>query len=200
MRKIIKKIIWNLKCGYKPKEFWDDWAETFMDDPWQVKIHIQHKWFLKKIKSLNLKNILEVGCGFGRNINFLIENGVNPASITGIDISSEMIKLARKYINNRKVKLFVSDLAQFDIIKKFDLVFTHGVLMHIPEDQIDTAINRLVDLSRKNVVLMEQNYNADNNYTFVHNYNKLLARENLDMIEYRRSKKLGLDLIYVKVR
>lgn len=200
MKKLVKKIVWKLTGGYQPKEFWDNWADDFIKDSWQTKIHPQHKWLLKKINAMKPESILEVGCGFGRNIKFLIENGVEPSSITGVDISENMIKLAKDYIKNHKVKLFVFDLFNLDMNKKFDFVFTHGVLMHIPEDQIDRATDKLVSLSKKSLVLIEQNYKANNNYTFVHDYKKLLSSKKIDIIEYRRNKKIGLDLIYAKVR
>lgn len=197
LKKIIKKIF---SKGYGAKKFWDDWAEDFVKDSWQRQIHPQHKWLLSIIKKENSKSILEVGCGFGRNINFLIGNGIAPSAITAFDISSSMIKMARKYVKSKKIKLFVSDLAGFKTNEKFDLVFTHGVLMHIPKDQVESAISKLIDLSKKNIILIEQNYKADNNYTFIHDYKKLLSKGKLDIIEYRSDKKLGLDLIYAEVR
>ena len=163
-------------------------------------IHPQHKWLIKIVKKDRPKSILEVGCGFGRNIKFLIQNGLSPSLIVGIDISSNMIRLAREYVGNKEVKFFISDLDGFKPKKKFDLVFTHGVLMHIPEDQINRAIDKTVSLSKKSLVLIEQNYQADNNYTFIHDYKKLLNSKKIDIIEYLGNKKLGLDLIYAKVR
>lgn len=197
LRKLIKKIFLR---RYEPKEFWDSWAPDFVKDSWQTKIHPQHEWLLSVIKKKDPKSILEVGCGFGRNIKFLIEKGVLSATITGVDISSEMINLAREYIKNKKVKLYASNLTDFKPTTKFDLVFTHGALMHIPEDKIEDAINKLINLSKKHLVLIEQNYQADNNYTFIHDYRQLLRSRKIDIIEYRSDKKLGLDLIYAKVR
>jgi len=200
LKRLIRKLVDLPKTTYQPKEFWEEWSKSFMDDPWQKKIHPQHMWLLKKINASKPEGILEVGCGFGRNIKFLIQNGLDPSSIVGIDISPNMVKLARKYVGNKEVKFFISDLNSFKPKEKFDFVFTHGVLMHIPKGHIESAINRLIDLSKKSLVLIEQNYQADNNYTFIHDYKKLLKSKKLDIIEYRGNKKLGLDLIYAKVR
>lgn len=199
LKNLIKKLTRNIQ-GYKPEKFWDDWAEDFVKDSWQRQIHPQHKWLFSIIKKENPRSILEPGCAFGRNIKFLIENGISPSAITGFDISPKMINLAREYIKNKKVKLYASNLIDFNPKTKFDLVFTHGVLMHIPKDKIEDAINKLINLSKKHLVLIEQNYQADNNYTFVHNYKQLLLSRKIDIIEYRSDKKLGLDLIYAKVR
>lgn len=196
----IKSLLFGMKGEYKPREFWDSWAHDFIKDPWQTKIHPQHKWLLKTIEKENPKSILEVGCGFGRNIKFLIENGISPSKISGFDISSDMIRQAYKYIKDKRVRFSTADLIDFKTKKKFDLVFTHGVLMHIPEDRIKDAINRLVKLTKRGLILIEQNYPANNNYTFTHNYRDLLSSRKIDIIEYRSDKKLGLDLIYAKVR
>lgn len=200
IKKVVKKLLWNIKGGYKPRIFWNNWAKTFMHDPWQVETHEQHKWLLKIIKKSKSKTILEVGCGFGRNIKFLTENGISPSKVSGLDISPKMVSLARKYIKNKKVMLYTSDLNDFKTKKKFDLVFTHGVLMHIKEDGINDAINYLINLSNKTLVLIEQNYPAENNYTFTHKYKELLEKRNLDIIEHRSDEKLGLDLIYAQIR
>jgi spore coat polysaccharide biosynthesis protein SpsF len=200
LKKIVKKI---LPERYEPKKFWDNWAQDFIKDPWQVQIHPQHMWLLDIVKAEGPHSLLEAGCGFGRNIKFLIKNGVLPSKITGFDISPTMIKLAQEFVGNKEVKFFIADILNFETRKKFDLVFTHGVLMHIPEDQIGLAIDRLISLSKKTILFIEQNYSprdGSNNYTFVHNYRDLLNSRGIDIIEYRSDKKLGLDLIYAKVR
>lgn len=195
---VLSKVL--SKISYNPTKFWDDWAGEFIQDSWQKKIHHQHNWLLRIVRREHPRSILEVGCGFGRNINFLIENGISPEAITGFDISSNMIKLSRKYLKSKKVKLLVASLADFKTKKKFDFVFTHGVLMHVPKSQIEDAVSKLLDLTRKDLILIEQNYEADNNYTFAHNYKELLSSKEIDIIEYRSDRKLGLDLIYAKVR
>lgn len=200
IQKAIKQFTWMLNGGYKPKEFWDNWAETFINDPWQRQIHPQHRWLLRVIKTKMPSRILEVGCGFGRNIKYLIEHNVDPRSITGIDISNKMIRLARRYINEDKVTLLASDINAFNSRKKFDLVFTHGVLMHVPKYKAESVLEKIISLSKGNVVLIEQNYEADNEYTFIHDYKSLLKKRKLDIIKYHGSIELGLDLIYVKVR
>ncbi len=101
----LKRIQWIILGGYKPKRFWDNWAKTFMDDPWQASLHRQHEWLLEKIYISSPKSILEPGCGFGRNIKFLLDNGFFPEQIVGTDISAVMIHNAKIYLKNKKVKI-----------------------------------------------------------------------------------------------
>lgn len=200
LKRLIKVVIWNVKGGYKPKAFWDNFAKTFMDDPWQRMIHSQHRWMFKKIKQENPKTVLEVGCGFGRNIKFLIEKGIQPERITGIDISSVMIRKAKSYIGKCQVKLFVGDVCSLPFKRRaFDVVLMHGVLMHVKPQDVEKAAGEVARVSRNALIGVEQNYNG-NEYTFVHNYRKLFQRANASVIEYVINKKEGLDYFYVKVR
>ena len=200
VKRAFKKGVWLIGGGYDQKKFWDGWAPAFIDDPWQVEVHPQHSWLLKLVKKNKPATILELGCGFGRNVKYLIDNGVPPSTITGVDISPKMIKLAKRFVKNKKVKLIVASVEGYSPHKKFDFVFTHGVLMHIPSGSVESALKRIVDISNKSLVFIEQNYEADNDYTFTHNYKALLKEQKLDIIEYQNNKKLGLDLIYAKVR
>ncbi len=200
IKTVVKKIIWKIHGGYKAQEFWDRWSKTFMDDPWQREIHPQHVWIKDTIDRNNPKTVLEVGCGFGRNIQFLIDNGYKPNNITGIDISPEMIKKAKKYMKTNGVRLKTASVTTipFDD-SQFDITLSHGVLMHVPPRDIHQALNEIIRVSNKGIVLVEQNYDG-NEYTFIHNYKKLLHQKQLHVVEYKNSKKLGLDLIYVEIR
>lgn len=198
-KSFVEKIIWSINGGYKPKKFWNTWSKTFMDDPWQVDTHPQHEWLLQKIDIKSQKSILEVGCGFGRNMKYLIDQGINPKRITGVDISPEMIKKARKYLRKGST-LKTGNILELPFKdNSFDLVFTHGVLMHVEPKNIQRAISELVRVSKKKIILIEQNYGG-NYYTFIHNYRKTLKHLNINIVEYNTSKKLELDLIYAEVR
>ena len=72
--------------------------------------------------------------------------------------------------------------------------------MHISPKDVKRNIRQIINLSNKHIIFIEQNYPADNPYTFLHDYKSLIKKEKLDIIDYRSDKKLGLDLIYVKVR
>ncbi|MGE5041738.1 MAG: class I SAM-dependent methyltransferase [Candidatus Levyibacteriota bacterium] len=192
-------VYWKLMGGYRPERFWNKWAKTFMDDPWQVATHKQHAWMLKIIKKEKPTSLLEVGCGFGRNLKFLHENNI-ASDMTGIDISGEMIRRARKYIHNRKVHLKVGNILNIPFKDtSFDLVFTHGVLMHVPNKDVKEALSEMKRVAKESLMMVEQNYGG-NGYTFIHNYKKLCTSLGINIVKYEHSKELGLDLIYAKVR
>lgn len=198
LRKFKNKIEWWIRGGYNPRLFWDEWAKTFMDDKWQVDIHPQHEWLLTEIIKSNPKSILEIGCGFGRNIRYLVENGVT-AEISGIDISPKMIKKAKEYTKNYRPKLYNMPAEKMTFKNKtFDVSFSHGVLMHVPTSNIESVLKELIRVTKKKIIMIEQNYGG-NEYTFIHDYKKILKDLGLARYSVRRSKNLGLDMISVEL-
>lgn len=198
IKTIAKKIIWNIKGGYRPKRFWEEWGKTFVNDSYQRGIYQQHWWILKKINEIEPENILEVGCGFGRNIRFLVDNKFPAEKITGIDISSTMIKQAKKYLVNKKVKLIEADIVNLPFREnEFFLTLSHGVLMHVAPKDIDKAVREIFRVTKDYFICVEQNYNG-NEYTFVHDYRKIFSRSGGKIIESKKDP-LGLDLFLIKV-
>lgn len=64
----------------------------------------------------NAETLLELGCGTGKNL----ENLQSRFDITGIDISGEMLKIARKKIPGGK--FLNSDIRNFKLGKKFNVI------------------------------------------------------------------------------
>jgi ubiquinone/menaquinone biosynthesis C-methylase UbiE len=64
----------------------------------------------------NAKKLLELGCGSGSLIEVLQKS----YSCIGIDLSSEMVKVARKKVP--RSQFIVGDITSFDIDEKFDVI------------------------------------------------------------------------------
>lgn len=83
---------------------------------------------IKKYLNPNSK-ILVVGCGTGREIYGLKSLGFT--DITGIDISPDMIREARKLLKD--IKLFVKDVNKFESEEKFDaIIYFNNIIEQIP--------------------------------------------------------------------
>jgi len=107
------------------------------------------KNILKDQKSIN--SILELGCNIGLNLKAL--NHINNKyQLTGVDINKSAIAKLKKwcvaYTHN-------SDIKSLKIEKKFDLVFTKGVLIHINPKDIKKIYKKLYLYSKKYILLAE---------------------------------------------
>ena len=90
--------------------------------------------------------ILDVGCGTGRDLSFLLGNGKDAY---GVDPSREMLVAAHQTLGARGVssegRLFLGslpDLSQF-AESEFDGVLCSAVMMHLPEEELFDAVYAL---------------------------------------------------------
>jgi SAM-dependent methyltransferase len=85
------------------------------------------------------KQLLEYGCGIGRNIPFL-RAAFPDATIVGSDISASSLEIARK--NNIGVDFFL-ERPDGDVGILFDVIFVAGVFHHIPVGERAAAMKML---------------------------------------------------------
>lgn len=77
------------------------------------------------------QHILDVACGTGVLFDYYLDR--NAASVTGIDISPEMAKIAqRKYADNPKVTVICGDVEEAAFSQKFDRIVVYNAFPHFP--------------------------------------------------------------------
>lgn len=77
-------------------------------------------------------DVLEIGCGRGYLCNQILDKGAR--KVTGIDISAEMLKEAKK-LENDQLKFFEKDIHE-GIDGTFDLIFGRAVLHHVDFESV----------------------------------------------------------------
>ncbi|WP_459212048.1 class I SAM-dependent DNA methyltransferase [Aquimarina rhabdastrellae] len=87
---------------------------------------------IETLSKYNFKNVLELGCGTGKNTEWLIPKAKR---IIGLDFSVEMLEIAKKKILNPKVKFIKADLTKDWEIKNqyVDLITSSLTLEHIDD-------------------------------------------------------------------
>ena len=76
-------------------------------------------------------DILDVACGTGVMFDYYLQRNV--ASVTGIDISSEMAKIAaEKYADEPKVQVICGDVEEYAFDRKFDRIVVYNAFPHFP--------------------------------------------------------------------
>ncbi|MCA9813404.1 MAG: class I SAM-dependent methyltransferase [Nitrosarchaeum sp.] len=100
--------------------------------------------------SLGAKKICEAGCNVGNNLSSFTQD----YDVCGIDMNEQALASAQnrypefrfKQENLKKIS-FADD--------SFDVVFTRGVLIHIPDEDLDDVLSELLRISKKWVFNLE---------------------------------------------
>ena len=84
----------------------------------------------KSLSNLNFSNVLELGCGSGKNTEWLITRA---NKLVGLDFSASMLNLARNKITSKKVTFINADLNEKWPVSNnsFDLITINLTLEHI---------------------------------------------------------------------
>ena len=78
------------------------------------------------------QHILDVACGTGVMFDYYLERGA--ASVTGIDISPEMAKIAgEKYKGDHRVEVICGDVEMSNFSRKFDAIVVYNAFPHFPQ-------------------------------------------------------------------
>ena len=76
-------------------------------------------------------DVLDVACGTGVMFDYYLERSVS--SITGIDISPEMAKIAaEKYAGEDRVRVICGDVEEHSFDRKFDRIVVYNAFPHFP--------------------------------------------------------------------
>ncbi len=145
----------------------------------ELKLMVWHKTVLQHLENVNFENklILDVGCGNGDLSNYLSVQ--YNANITGIDFSTESIKIALAKKNAFKAftsKFLVADAQTLPFENEsFDIIVSCECLEHVPDPQ--KMINELYRVVKKDgkVILTTENYS--NAYAYYIPYLKLTGKK-----------------------
>ena len=78
------------------------------------------------------QDILDVACGTGVMFPYYLERGA--ASVTGIDISPEMAKIAAgKFAQEKSIRVICGDVEEYDFGRKFDRIVVYNAFPHFPK-------------------------------------------------------------------
>ena len=92
------------------------------------------------------QDVLDVACGTGILFPFYMQRNV--ASVTGIDISHEMARLAaEKHADIENIKVICGDVEQTEFDKKFDSIVVYNAFPHFPDPE--ALIARLSSLLKE---------------------------------------------------
>ena len=122
------------------------WINAQMKNPEYGMAYIRKAMKYAKEKS----KALDLGCGgTGRTINELLKHN---HTVTGVDISSEMIRLAK--LKHPHIHLVHADFISWRVEETFDLIIAWDSIFHAPRELQEKAVVKMCDLLNPGGILL----------------------------------------------
>jgi 2-polyprenyl-3-methyl-5-hydroxy-6-metoxy-1,4-benzoquinol methylase len=125
------------------------WTASWGDQQHYGPVHRrQREQFLKLIAKLDVRTVLDAGCGSGDNLAAMA-TALPHLVLSGVDVSTEALSQAKRRVP-------AADLRQLDIQnealhQKFDLVFCNQVVEHLIDDM--AAFRNIARMAEKWVII-----------------------------------------------
>lgn len=111
------------------KDAYNRWAKTY-DSVLNKTRDLEVRAIRKVLNDFNCRHILEIGCGTGKNTEWLAEHC---RILTALDFSEEMLNQARRKITDPKVTFKFADITRAWEQPAADLIACSLVLEHIED-------------------------------------------------------------------
>jgi 2-polyprenyl-3-methyl-5-hydroxy-6-metoxy-1,4-benzoquinol methylase len=126
-------------------EYYDTNAVKYFEET--VNIDMQECWELFTARLPEGASILDMGCGSGRDSAYFISCGYD---VTAMDASEEMCDLASIHIGQDVLHL---SFAEMDFNQVFDGIWACASLVHVPGEEIEAIITKVINSLKINGVL-----------------------------------------------
>ena len=153
---------------YEPEHFWATlgqcYLNTFLTAEKPGEMFASNlNFLLPRIASFSPKSVLEVGCGFGRVLSFLVACEVCE-EIKGVELSESMIAEMPRFVASinpplkRELKIIQGDITKgIDFPNQsFDVVYSHVCLTHIEPRYIDCVTKEISRIAKKAIIHVER--------------------------------------------
>jgi SAM-dependent methyltransferase len=186
---------------YIPNEYWFERGKKYRQEfRFNKNSELQERILIGYLKnnlsSSSFSSVLELGCGFGRITKLLLTEFPNILEYVAIDLSPDQIENAKEFIkpamhtkNRNPVNFVVSDIQSFQNEKKYDLVISAEVLMHVLPSEIEGVMTKSVGLSNEHIINIDwyekrPPWNVAP-HNFIHQYERIYRNMPTVSIVYR---------------
>ncbi len=139
-----------------------EYNEDIIISDLEIMMHARNyrRWIVNKVKPYIGNRILEIGCGIGNNIEYLLDREL----VVGIDNHSECETYLHKRFKNSNILVFTMDITcTKDITRlsefKFDTILCFNVLEHIEDDLAGLRNMKDILVSNGNIILIVPAFN-----------------------------------------
>lgn len=119
--------------------------------------HTVSEWLARDVfLPLRPSSILEIGCGSGRNLVY-VGKYLPETEIMGIDINPKAVETANTELRGARASVRVGSVYELTEFadKSVDVVFSSGVLMHVPHDRVKGVVTEMHRIARRAVIHFE---------------------------------------------
>lgn len=129
-------------------QYYDHLAKTYDENRFENSygqyIDQQERYFLNSFfRNKNYSNVLDLGCGTGRLLNFATH---------GTDFSNEMLNISRKKFPQKQLK--IGEISSIPFGEKFDCIFCFHVIMHQTREETKNFLSECYKKLDKNGILI----------------------------------------------
>jgi len=156
-------------CCIEHKESWRACCWSSEEDQYlQFSVMANHMIDWQDLSGIS---VLDIGCGQGDFYNYLLKRN-NTIQYTGIDVSPEMIKIAKE--KNPNANFIQGGFLEKDL-ESYDYVFSIGAFNSIREgnqlDFLDKCIEKMLKITKRTAGLMLTNQVIQSNFPLIYHYN-----------------------------
>lgn len=168
----------NEKEKFTAKNFAEQWK--LFNNIGGLGLEFEEKQFYEYFypfdtKNLSGKTVLEAGCGYGRNMGQALKCGAKV--VIGFDIGESAFIAKEKGYD-----VIIGDILNPPFLKKFDLVFSFGVLHHVSNPE--KGFQKLYEITKDECgIQCHSVYSAENNWFL----NKLFTPVRINCLRYLSS-------------
>jgi len=175
---------------------------------WYDELYVPQKVTKKQVKFLDsifkkhrVKKVLDIACGAGRHATLLRKLGYK---VVGIDLSKNMLKLAKQKAKNEKLKILfhLMDMKNIKLKEKFDaaIIMFSSFMYNITNEHVIKTMNSVNKiLKKKGIIIIDIMFTWSFivNKKFKYRFKETMKRKNLKMLIDNKHKFDPLNLIMV---
>ena len=126
-------------------QYYSDNSQEFFESTVIADMTPQYEHFLKYFPSGS--NILDLGCGSGRDTKAFLKMGYD---VEAIDGSEEICRLASDYTG---ITVKCMDFMELNSIERYDAIWACASLLHVSSAQIPIMFSKMKDALRENGIV-----------------------------------------------
>lgn len=204
LKGIVNRLFRSRLPETDPEKAYDLWAAAYDSQPDNLMLHMDNQLFFSLLDQTSVagKSLIDIGCGTGRHWQQLIDRG--PGSLTGYDVSAEMLQVLRRKFSQQKVQQ-LSDHRIAEPDHSCDMVVSTLTIAHISNAALAIAEwNRILKPGGEMIITDyhpaalvkggQRTFRYQNRLVAVKNY--LYSIEQVEKI----AKQLGLSIVRISER